>query len=443
MKVTNTADLAPTKKKLTLQIEPGDLATEREEAYEELGKEAVIPGFRKGHVPRQFLEYRFDKTIRKEAFGEALEKAIRDAAKEQDLRFVGSPSIDEEEQLESIAEKATEEPVEINVTLEYVPPFELPEYKGLKFTLPEFHVTDAMVNAEIESHREAAAYYVAVDDRPSKEGDFLIVGIETTRDGKPFEPLTRQRLMVSNLGRESDLQGFDEGLLGKAKGEKFEIEFEVPQGHPLHEEGGVNTFKAAGKVHQISERLLPDLDDELAKDRGFKDLDEYRSRVRKALESRRDALMHVRKEQTVRDFLLGKAEITVPSAMIQANYLSLKHARRLRELEEGGGDQYIPAGERSRAEMDTMFQAEQNAKERLLLHKIAETENLTVSDDEYYKRMANVARSRGEKNLDKFLADIDKHGMEDSYREDILMDKALHWLSENNQFETSPEPEGA
>ncbi|MCA9441956.1 MAG: trigger factor family protein, partial [Candidatus Omnitrophica bacterium] len=69
MKVINIEDVSKTKRKLTLEIEPEDMQTEREEAYQELGKQAVLPGFRPGHVPRQMLEWRFDKDVRKEAFG--------------------------------------------------------------------------------------------------------------------------------------------------------------------------------------------------------------------------------------------------------------------------------------------------------------------------------------------------------------------------------------
>src|SRR3972149_4406268 len=125
MKVLNMEETSPTKRKLTLQIEPDDLALEAEEAYAELGKAAEIRGLRKGRVPRKFLEYRFDKTIHKEAFADAVRKGLEDAAKEKEFEAVGTPDFDESE-FEAALEKAGEEPVEVSVTVEVVPEFDLP-----------------------------------------------------------------------------------------------------------------------------------------------------------------------------------------------------------------------------------------------------------------------------------------------------------------------------
>jgi trigger factor len=434
MKVLNVEEVAPTKKKLTLQIEPGDLATEREDAYTELGKEAAIPGFRKGHVPRQFLEYRFDKTIRKEAFGEAVDKALRDAAKENELQAVGQPVFDEVD-LESLADKAVEEPVEIGVTLEVIPPFDLPAYQGVKFSVPDPGITDDMIARELERQREDAAYYLAVDDRPSKKGDFLVIDAQATRDGKEFAPFTSNRMMVSNLGHDEGAKGFDEGLLNLRKGEKFEFDFEVSKDHPMFEADGVNTFHVTGKVHQISERQLPEADDEFAKDKGFTDLEAFRKAIRRSMEGGRDAFVRRAKEEKVREYLLEKTELTVPSSLIQSTYVSMKYARMRREAESGEGNRYLSASQKSKLEMDTMFLAEEATKERLLLLKVAEKEGLSIGDDEYYDAMSAVAQRRGEKNLDKFLAEIDKHGLEDSYKEDLLIDKATRWLLDHNEFE--------
>src|SRR5690606_13635283 len=93
------------------------------------------------------------------------------------------------------------------------------------------------------------------------------------------------------------------------------------------------------------------------------------------------------------------------------------------------------AEQKRELENNTMYQARQEAKRELILAKIAEQEEMEVSDDEYYRTMSVRAKEEGQSNVDSFLADIDRRGLEDYYKEDILYSKVTGWLVENNEFE--------
>jgi len=440
MKVKKIEDVSKTKKKLTLEIAPEDMEVEREEAYEELGKQAVLPGFRPGRVPRQMLEWRFDKDIRKEAFGEAIQKAFVTVTEENKLNVVGRPDIDED-QIEKAQEQIVDSPVELDVTVEVVPEFELPDYKGQKFEIEEYVVQEDDVDRILQNARERGAYYHTRDDRKSQVGDFLMVDVAATRDGEDVPGLSAKRTLLGPLCEDDEPSEFEKAFLEREKAESFEFDFSLPEDHPLRSEEKANEIHVTAKVHQINERLLPPLDDEFARDMGFENLEAYRDKMRGDLEHYGKHVIEDRKRGKMIDHVLEKTEVFVPSVLTQTNYIQMKMSRDPENRRYGRSDNSLSPEERSALESETMFEAEQAAKQRLILSKIAETEKIEVDDDEYYQAMAHRAMERGEKNVDRYLAQIDKDGLEERYRESIQLDKTIDWLVENNEFEIVPAKE--
>lgn len=441
MKLVKIEDVSKTKKKLTLEIAPEDMEAQREEAYAELGKQAALPGFRPGKVPRRMLEWRFDKEVRKEAFGEALQKAFETYTKENELEVVGSPDI-EDEDIEKAQERIMEEAVQITVGVEVIPPFTPAPYTDQEFEIEDLVIDEKLIDRMIENARSRSAYFVTVDDRKSRKGDFLVVDIRSTRDGADEAGLTAERTLLRGICEAERPDPLEEGFLDREKGETFEFDFTLPEDHPLYKADGVNEIHAVGKVHQINERHLPPLDDEFAIDQGFKDLAEYRQSFREGIEGRRAAALEDRKRDAVIERLVERTEIFVPTSMTQWNYYRMKFRREQENRQYGRSDADLTSEEKSALEAETLFEAERTAKERLVLKKVAELEKIEVSDDEYYTEMSQIARRRGEKSIDRFLAQIDRDGLEDSYKESIQIEKTVNWLVEHNKFKVV-EPKGS
>lgn len=436
MKLINIDEVSKTKRKLTLQIEPADLSEEKEEAYEELSKEAALPGFRKGKVPRKFLELRFDKTIRKEAFEDAINKALNDVSKEKEIRIIGKPTF-EPSDFSDLVEKVSEEPVEVGVTVEVIPQFDLPQYTGLNLPIDFKNDEDSVVEKILGMNLQRSAFFMAVDNRPTREGDHVVVQCTTTRAGAEVPGLSAPRLMINDLGKGGFPAEFEKGLINVDKGASFEFDFSIEQGYPLFLEDGDNSCHTRCKILSISEKDLPDLDDDFAKDHGYDSLAAYREHLREEVKKSEDRILTNQKRNAVQDYLIDKTEVAVPSSLVQSDYMIIKYRRQMEARQRGDTDPMIPSDEE---EVETMFQAEEETKRRLILHKIAEKESITITEDEYFDNMEVIARSRGEKNLDRFLAQIEKDGLESVYNEQFLFGKVIKWLVENNEFEIS-EPE--
>jgi trigger factor len=430
MKINNVEELSPTKRKLFLQIEPGDLDTEREEAYTELEKEAVLPGFRKGRVPRRFLEMRFDKTVRKEAFGEAIEKAIAKAIEEKELKLVGRPVTDPPE-LDSLAEKALSEPIEFNVTFEVVPPFELPQYKGLKLNIVDFSLNESLIDQYLQDERERSAFYTAVDDRSSQKGDMVTVEMSAFRDDQVLEDVENRLSYLNPLCGPNADQSFHEHFLNRKKGEAFEFDFPLREDDDYYLPEANNLLHYQAKILQISGCELPDLDDEFAKDKGYETLADYRTYLKKRTSTNSAYLNQLEQKRIINTHVMNNSHVIVPPTLINAEYELLK-LRSTQDLRESG--KLLHPDEQAEVDANLMLRAEDEVKRKLILHKIAETEGITLTDEEYIHNMESIARSQGEKNVDKFLAHIDRIGLESYYRESTLHKKVEIWLVVSNEF---------
>ena len=384
------------------------------------------------------LEWRFDKDVRKEAFGEAIQKAFEMVTEENKLNIVGRPDIDED-QIEKGQEQIVESAVELDVTVEVVPEFELADYKGQEFEVEEYTVQDDYVEKKvIRNARERAAFYNTIDDRKTRKGDFLMVDVAAKRDGEDVPGLSATRTMLGALCEEDDPSDFEKAFLEREKGDPSNSISPFQRIIRLRLEDETNEIHVSAKVHQINERVLPPLDDEFAKDMGFDDLESYRTKLHGDLEHYGEHAIEDRKRAKVVEHVLEKTEVFVPAVLTQSNYIQMKWSRDMENRRYGRSDDSLSPEERSALESETMYEAEQAAKQRLILTKIAEEEKFEVSEEEYFNAMARRAMERGEKNVDRYLAQIDKDGLEDRYKESILLDKTIAWLLENNKFKVVP-----
>jgi len=437
MKVLNIEEIEPTKRKMILQIDPDDLTAEREEAYGELGKEVAIPGFRKGHVPRKFLEYRFDKELTKEAFADAVQKSLQEAVKENDLQVIGLPEF-EDEDFEKKIETVKKDPIEVAFTLEVVPKFDLLDLSGVELEVEDFVVTEQMIDSVIDQERHKAADYRAVDDRPTRKGDFIEVKLDATRDDEKFTPLIDESFLLNDLAGEGTTDEFDGGFLERETGEPFEFEFVPPQDHVFFHSESNSPILLNGEIKVISEEILPDADDEFAKDCGSDSLESFREKIRETLEGQHDIFVNRRKRGALEEYLLKNTSLDVPESLLAAHFQSLKRRRLIQSYMDGFDETLLPEEEKIKRDLQTRSHAADVAKLRLIFQKMAKEEGLEVSDDEYYEIMSQRAIAQGVQDVDRHLADIDRAGDEDAHKEEILLDKALTALMEKCEFKVIP-----
>ncbi len=253
--------------KLRVEVDDDEVAEAEARALSRLTREARIPGFRPGKVPRRVIEARLGpKAIREQALHDVLPSLYGEAVAESALDVIANPQID----ITSGSESGS---VSFDAIVEIRPEVTIPGYEGLVVTVPNPNVTPVDVDTQLERMREQFATLTEVG-RPARNGDVLTLDVHGTRDGVPAEGLVADDL-VYELGTGGIAAGIDEKLHGAKVGDIFEMDADDVPGGPA---------QLRILVKQVREKVLPDLDDAFASDASeFETLAELREDLERRL----------------------------------------------------------------------------------------------------------------------------------------------------------------
>lgn len=355
-------------------------------AYLKNRSKIYVQGFRKGKAPRMVIEGMYGKDVfYEDAADELAPGAFKFGVEEEKIRNVGSPA------MRSMDVSDDKELVLGFLTAEW-PEAKLGEYKGLKAVRPSAEVAEEQIDAEIERARKRAGRIVTAE-RPAKDGDTAVIDFEGSVDGVPFEGGKSEGHNLV-LGSKVFIPGFEEQVVGMSAGEEKDINVTFPEDYQAENLAG----KAAVfhvKCTEVKEEQLPALDDEFAKDVSeFDTLDEYKKSIRERLEKNAN-------EQADSEFhsaLLEKAtenmEVEVPAAMVEeqidtiVNELAqnLQYQGLSLELYLQYMGQDIRAFREGQRE-----QADKRCRLQILVDKIAEVENIEVTEDEINEEYKKIA----------------------------------------------------
>ncbi len=376
------------RRKLTIELEPAEIKTELDRAYNDLRRNVVLKGFRPGHAPRTMLERLFGDRVR----GETVQKLIKEytdkALEEQNLKPLLQPEIVTEE---SDLAKA----LRFSATFDLRPEIVVRDYQGLRVPRSQVAVSDDELQKTLEELRERAATLKKIEGRTKVErGDLALAEIEGFADGQPLAGAKLgQRILEVSSARLA--HGLDEVLAGAEVGHPAQASRSYAADYAEKDLAG-KTVEWRATVKEIYTKVLPALDDEFAKDLGgAASLDELRAKVREQL------LQHAREEADARarqgllDLILERNPIEVPQSLDDRE-------RELMESEMaaalvGAGLAREAAAERVSASADEIrTRAHKRALSSLVVDAIAEQEKIEVSDDELAGRVAQiVTRSAG------------------------------------------------
>ena len=406
--------------KVVVEIEKPEFENALNKAYAKCKKSIMIPGFRKGKAPRKMVEAMYGATVFyedavNEIFPEIYVKAIVD----QKLKAVGTPSV---------ADMDTDENgnVVLTVVTELYPEVTLGEYKGIEVPKAAVSVSKAEVDAEVERMAERNARIETVD-RAAKDGDTLVLDFEGFVDGKPFEGGKAEKYTLK-LGSKSFIPGFEDALVGAVAGEERDVNVTFPTDYAPELAGKDATFKC--KVHEVKETILPELDDEFAKDVSeFDTLAALRKDIKaKRLKSRQEDADRAFENAAVE--LAGKnMTVDIPACMIDeqldkqmdqfAYQLKMQGMKVEDYAKMMGGDV-----ESMRNAMRPM--AEQNVRSSLLLSEIVHQENIEVTDEEIEEELKRLAEQY-KMELDKVKEAVDH----DALKADLAGKKAAKLIVDN------------
>ncbi len=381
-------------------------------AYLKNRSKIYVQGFRKGKAPRMVIEGMYGKDVfYEDAADELAPGAFKFGVEEEKIRNVGSPA------MRSMDVSDDKELVLGFLTAEW-PEAKLGEYKGLEAVRPSAEVAEDQIDAEVERARKRAGRIVTVE-RAAKEGDTAVIDFEGSVDGVPFEGGKSEGHNLV-LGSKVFIPGFEEQVVGMSAGEEKDINVTFPEDYQAENLAG----KAAVfhvKCTEVKEEQLPELDDEFAKDVSeFDTLDEYKKSIRERLEKNANEQADSEFHSALLEKAVENMEVEVPAAMVEEQVDNIVN-ELAQNLQYQGLSlelylQYMGQDIRTFRE-GQREQAEKRCKLQILVDKIAEVENVQITDEEIdaeYKKIAEQYSSdeetvRGAVPVDAVKDDMRAH----------------------------------
>ena len=355
-------------------------------AYMKARKNIMVPGFRKGKAPRKMIEALYGAHVfyedgLEEIFGEVYDFAIA----KQDFKAIGRPSLTDMQ----IADDNT---VTLTLTTDVYPEVTLGQYKGVEVEKGEATVTDAQIQAELDNMAQNVASTENVD-RAAEMGDTASIDFEGFDNGVPFEGGKGENFDLK-LGSGSFVPGFEEQIVGMNVGEEKDIDITFPEDYHKELAGKAVVFHV--KLNKLTVTIVPQQDDEFAKDVSeFDTLDALKADIKaKALEKAQKQIDSAFENAAV-EKAAENTTVDMPNALIEKE-LDVQMERFGYQLQMSGYsmEQYAKMMGGDLKTMREAFRpaAEKQAKISVTLEKIAEVENLTVSDEEIEEEFQSMAK---------------------------------------------------
>ena len=392
-------------------------------AYNKRKKSITVPGFRKGKAPRKVIEAQYGESV-------FYDDAVNSLYNQNIVAVIDKTGLDvvDVENTE-VVEVSKENGVKFKADIITKPVVEISDYKGLEVKKTTKTVDDAAVDAEIEKVRNRNARSISVEDRAAQIGDTAVIDFEGFLDGVAFEGGKGEKFPLE-LGSGSFIPGFEEQVAGKNIGEDFDVNVTFPEHYQAENLAGKPAvFKC--KLHEIKGKELPNVDDEFVKDVSeFDTLDEYKADIKSKLEKAAADEASTNLDNALVDAVIGKMKAEVPQVMYQ---------RRIDEIvREWSARNRISVEDYLKYTGVTMDQFRANFTEvakrqvdlRLALEKIAELENITVSDEDVEKEYADMAEQY-KMEADKIKAAVPA----DAIKNDLKIEKALDLVRDSAKIE--------
>ena len=269
---TEFVDVNETRKNVRVEIPKDVVDAEIDRVAKDYSRKARIPGFRPGKAPARVIKQRFREQILHDVLHDLVPRAVDDALRERGVEAVDTPDVRDV----SIEEG---QPLTFTASFDTVPSFDPGELAALSLQRSRVDISDDAVAEALERLRNRAARHEPVEGRGVDHGDTLVTDLERTEEGKP----QKHENVSIELGAKANPPGFDEQLLGLTVGETKTFTIQYPSDYPIGELAGTDVSYTV-TVKALKRRVLPDLDDEFAKDLGLDSLDALRTRVREDLE---------------------------------------------------------------------------------------------------------------------------------------------------------------
>ncbi len=407
---------------LKVTIEDQPWSEMQEKAFVKLAKSVEIDGFRKGTAPKELVKKQVSEGA---IFNEAIEMVANDAyqfgVSEQDLKPIGQASLD----VSTLTKEA--------ITLDFIVPVEpvvtLSDYQSVKVEKPAIEVTDADLEAELDRILGEHAELV-LSDEPAAKKDTVVLDFEGFKDGEAFEGGKGENYPLE-LGSNSFIPGFEEGLIGAVKDQELTINVVFPEDYGVETlQGAPVEFKV--KVHEVKKREVPQLDEEFVKELGKEEIEtveQLKASVMHDLEHKKEHEADHAFEEELLSKVVDPSEVEIPDVMIEeeTTHMFDDFKQRL-EQQNYTLELYMQLTGQDEAFLKEQLSkdAEKKIKLRLVLEAIAKDQGYKATDEQLDTEYDLIAKNYGIE-LDQVKQIIHKEVVEKEWR----LKSAFEFLKEN------------
>jgi trigger factor len=383
---------------------------------------AKIKGFRKGRAPKKLVEQMYQDEIKSTIINNLAPEAINETLRKENISPVASPVITDLDFKQG-------KPLKMKIQFEVWPEFELPKYKNIKVKREEKSVSAEDVDKSLEDLREKSAKYKPVKNRGIKKDDYAFVEIKgMDLDSKKMLPTEKTVVLAGHPDNDDSL---NEALIGMKEGEQKDFKVSYKKNHRNKRLAGKN-IKYTVKVLSLKEKSLPELNNDFAKDFGeFKDLDSLKNKIEMELSSARENISKQKLTEKIMKKISDNVDFDLPESVVEqeteSNIQKILSSRP-------GGQANLTDEEKNKVNKEAREKAKQSIKNHLILTKIAEKENIEISDEELEEEYKSLAKSNNVP-LIRIKEYMNQEGRKENLKQNMLLRKTIDFLVHNAKIE--------
>jgi len=407
--------LNPTRVKLTVEVPFDELSSQFDAAYKALAGQVNIPGFRKGKVPPKILESRVGRgTILSEVVNGAIPAKYGEAIEQNELSPIGQPEIE-------VTKLEDRDTLEFTAEVDVRPAIVLPAVGDVAVTVDDVEVTDADIDEQVEALRERFATTVAAQ-RAAADGNLISIDLRAEVDGEEIADATADDLSYT-VGAGDLVDGVDEAVTGLSAGESRTFSTQLVAGEHAGRDADVTVT-----VRKVSDRTLPDVDDEFAQLASeFDTVEQLRADLADRIRRVKNLSRGAQARDKILEALLAMTDIPVPEGVVNAEVQVRAHdAVHAFDHDEQALTAHVESEGRTRDEFDDELRssAEEAVRTQLLLDALADAEGVGVSQEEFTERLIYNAQRFGV-SPDEYFKRLQEGSQLGSIFADVRRGKAL------------------
>jgi len=419
---TSTEVISQVKTKLSVEIMADEVDKKINRSYQELKKRAKIKGFRPGKVPKTILERYYGDEIMADVTRSMVTETLPEALEENEIIPLTMPTVENENIKKG-------QNFIYTAIMEVSPKFELKDYLGLEAKKVKVDISDEMVENQIEQIQKSRGQLNSVEeDRPAKMDDYVVIEYKAFENDEPLEGIHSDNYLL-RLGSNDFHLDFEKDVLGMKKGDNKEIQIRFEDDY-FHKGLAGRTVNFKVKLIEIKELLLPELNDEFAKNLGadINTLAELTDKVKSELlaQEERKADQDVKKQ--LLDKISENLDFELPDSLVESE-LNLAFENIRQNLIRTGSNMEKVGLDEDKLRDELRPASEKRVKETLILMEIAKQNNITVGESDLAERFREMALSMGQ-SPEVIRKYYEANNILETFKNRLLEEKALNFLVE-------------